>query len=239
MATLEVVKHTRKIWSVLRLKDKKWYHKLVEILIEIGIIVFAITFSLYLERQREESVDHHLETDFLQGLKHDLEKDIVQVEEDRAGYAKMKNGFIYFIKNKNSITRDSLQRHYTALANIITYVPNMARYQAIKSTGKLYIVKDKALLDKIIYLYEYEIPSLLTTTALLNDFKQKQLIPYLDDNLLLNDKLSYQKTFSGLKMANYLDRYDLVDQVRSKYEIVYRKVKEIDKAIDLEEKAEH
>jgi len=76
MSSLEVLKHARNVFSIIKGKTLKSKHKIVEVFIEIAIIVFAISLSLYLERWREEKDDHHIETRFLEGLKADLGTDL-------------------------------------------------------------------------------------------------------------------------------------------------------------------
>ena len=51
----EIAKHTKAIYSEWRNPAHGWKHKLSEILIEILIIVFAITLSLVVERWRESA----------------------------------------------------------------------------------------------------------------------------------------------------------------------------------------
>jgi len=49
-SSLEVIEHSRRIFSVMKSKTFKVKHKAAEILIEIVIIVFAISLSFLLKR---------------------------------------------------------------------------------------------------------------------------------------------------------------------------------------------
>src|SRR4051812_19152197 len=47
MAELEVVKHTKKVYKIWNSKEHSFWHKAKEFLIEIFIIVFAVSLSIW------------------------------------------------------------------------------------------------------------------------------------------------------------------------------------------------
>ena len=45
----DIVKHTKAIYDTVKAPGKTWKHKIADILVEIFIIVFAITYHCYLK----------------------------------------------------------------------------------------------------------------------------------------------------------------------------------------------
>ncbi|MEO6547678.1 MAG: hypothetical protein ABIN94_06745 [Ferruginibacter sp.] len=86
MAEQEVIKHTKKIFSVWRSKDHGWWHKAKEFIIEIAIIVFAISLSGWFHNRSEHQHQQQDVKEFLSGLKKDLTSDIAEMTADRESY---------------------------------------------------------------------------------------------------------------------------------------------------------
>lgn len=207
MALLEVVKHTRKIWSIAMVKEKQWFHKVGEILIEIAIIVFAISFSLFIEHQREESADHKLEKEFLSGLTTDLKHDRGQLDTARDMYRNMGKAFNYFsrMSDTTTIKADSINLYYNYLISSTDFLPESAHYQALKSTGKLYVIEDKKLLNRIIDLYENKMPSLTYAIRFMNDKKENGIVAFMDTHLKIEGKRdNFRETVTNPIARNYL-----------------------------------
>jgi hypothetical protein len=55
MAEDEIAKHTKKIYKTWRAKELNFWHKLKEIMVEIFIIVFAVTVSIWFPNRSEHS----------------------------------------------------------------------------------------------------------------------------------------------------------------------------------------
>jgi hypothetical protein len=136
MSSHEVIKHSRKIFGILKNNNYSFKHKIGEILFEILIIVFAISLSLFLERRRENTVDHNLEKKFLQGLKIDLTKDVQELKFSSAKWISMREAAKYFLKPAQQIswTTDSINFYGYKLFHNVYFFPNTNRYEALKST---------------------------------------------------------------------------------------------------------
>jgi hypothetical protein len=63
MAEQEVIKHTKKIFTVWN-SSKGFWHKLWEFFLEIFIIVFAISLSIYLHDSSEKKHQRHETKEF-------------------------------------------------------------------------------------------------------------------------------------------------------------------------------
>ena len=76
MAENEIVKHVEAAYKVAKDPEKHWLHKLKEILIEILIIVFAVSLSIWFHNWSDSLHEHKEEREFLVGLQKDIRADL-------------------------------------------------------------------------------------------------------------------------------------------------------------------
>ena len=76
MAELEILKHAKKSYTILKSTGKDWGHKLKEIIIEILIIVFAVSISIWFHNWSEKRHEDKEEKEFFIGFRKDLGNDI-------------------------------------------------------------------------------------------------------------------------------------------------------------------
>jgi hypothetical protein len=224
MAEQEIIKHTKKVLKVATDPKKHWKEKLGEIILEIFIIVFAITLSLYLHERAQKNEEHHLQNEFLSGLKEDLQSDIKELSGDSMSYIKTLNGFRYFKRLAvEQATSDSIPHYWNTLYNTADLQPNDSRFQGMKSAGKLYVIADKKLLNDILDLYQEKIPMLLRATNMFSDFKVNRLATFLENNLSSADeKNNNLKTLLKEKpqLRNYLSYDAFILDILERYHIV-------------------
>ncbi len=55
MAEEEIAKHTKKVYKVWASKEHTWQHKVKEFFIEIAIIVFAVSISIWFHNMSEKA----------------------------------------------------------------------------------------------------------------------------------------------------------------------------------------
>src|ERR1700709_878161 len=97
MADEEMIhKHTKAAYNVLKTPGMNWKHKLKEILLEIFIIVFAVSISIWFHNWSERLKDRREEKDFFNSLKTDLLADKKEMTDDRNGFIQALQGFYYF-----------------------------------------------------------------------------------------------------------------------------------------------
>jgi len=223
MAEQEIIKHTKKVLKVATDPRKHWKEKLGEIVLEIFIIVFAISLSLYLHERAEKREDRHLQDEFLLGLKEDLESDIKELSGDSSSYVRTLNGFRYFKRlglGLEPATADSIPLYWNTLYNTTDLQPNDSRFQGMKSAGKLYVIADKKLLNDILDLYQEKIPMLLRSTNMFSDFKVNRMAPFLENNLTSADKTNNNlKTLlkESYQLRNYLSYDGFILDILEKY----------------------
>jgi len=240
MAELEIIKHTKKVIKASKDPGKSWKEKLGEILFEIFIIVFAVTLSLYLHERAQKSEEHHLQDEFLLGLKEDLQNDILELSGDSSAYIKNLQGFRYFKQvAAEQATSDSIPFYWNTLFSTANLQPNDSRFQGLKSAGKLYVIGNKKLLNDILDLYQEKIPNLLRATNLFSDFKVNRLAIFLENNLS-----SANKTDNNLitllkerpQLRNYMSHDEFIMDILNRYHLVLEQcrllINEISKEVD-------
>jgi hypothetical protein len=168
MADQEVIKHTKKVYKIWNSKEHKLLHKIKELFIEILIIVFAITLSIWLHDKSVHSHQQKEVKEFLVGLKEDLLSDAKEMENDKDAYLNQGRAFKYIssVKLNHTPQIDSL-RKYQVRASIFSVTQlqqNNGRFEGFKSSGKIGTIEDKKLQNNIMDLYQENIPLLLFST---------------------------------------------------------------------------
>jgi len=166
MAEDEIAKHSRKIYKTWFNKELTIWHKISEFLIEITIIVFAVSISIWFHNMSEHKHQQEEVKQFLTGLKSDLEQDIKEMTNDKESYQKQSAIFTYLGRlKKNQIpNRDTLNANGNWLFNTTALNQNDGRFQGFKSSGKIGTIENDSLQNNIMDLYEENIPALLHST---------------------------------------------------------------------------
>lgn len=188
MAELEVVKHTEKVVAVVKDKTMKWQHKLQEILLEVAIIVFAVSLSIWFHNWAESRKDRSEARDFLAGLKKDLQADMEEMRSDEGDYKVRQRGSAYFVKvNMGApLNKDSLRTYQGVFFDNTQIDPRISRYEALKSSGKLGIIENKELLLNITDLYTKDFPRITRRNDYFNSARQQLIIPYIVNHLKID-----------------------------------------------------
>src|ERR1700712_5728576 len=111
MAEDEIIKkHTKAVYTTMTDRNKKWLHKLKDILLEVLIIVFAVSVSIWFHSWAEDRKDAKEEKEFYSGLKEDLKADVLEMMNDRATFQQLLQHAGYFariargmVPNKDSV----------------------------------------------------------------------------------------------------------------------------------------
>ncbi|MFT3826220.1 MAG: hypothetical protein QM731_20015 [Chitinophagaceae bacterium] len=238
MAEQEVIKHTKKVLGTLRNKNTGWKHKVKEILLEIAIIVFAVSLSIYLHNWSEKRHDRHEERTFLEGLKTDLQNDITEMQGDLNSYYRMKAGYEYFQKVAvgESLNTDSMLKYQPVFFNTTFISPNISRFEGLKASGKLSIIENKELLNNILDLYQENIPYLNMLNSYFNDYKTRQLRPLLDQRLDFSKSAigNWEEVLRTNEIKNSLRHSDDINEVIKNYSKTIENIRSIIKEIDEE-----
>ncbi len=221
----DVTKHTKAIYDTIREPGKTWKHKLGDILVEIAIIVFAISLSLLLERWRENVHDQTIEKKFLSGLRTDLQNDIKQLKADSTSYQNLYTGWNYLRNagvNKIALNKDSANMYAGTLMNTTEFNPNNSRFEALKSSGEFNVIENDSLQDLILDLYQDKIPSVKLSTSYITLFKTQQFQPFLSKNFRFNKDgtNNLQELIEMPEVQNYLYLGNFSIEAMQRYHIV-------------------
>ena len=101
----EVTKHTRKIYQAMKNPGHSFWEKVRDVTIEVLIIVFAVTLSIWLHNWSDHREEQKRTDEFLAGLKIDLAKDAAQLEENRRSFLEEDSYFKFLVDIDSTDTR--------------------------------------------------------------------------------------------------------------------------------------
>lgn len=167
----EVSKHVRKIHSVAKSKRLSIRNKITDILIEIFIIVFAVSLSIYLHGWNEHRKEQKEVKVFLANLKEDLEKDIKLFEYDKQVYLKVDS--IY--QKMLALTQKDLEAYDKRNGKLQFAIQGFsnkyssASYEGFKSSSKLGLIENESLKKQILLYYQNNAQTILEVEHTFNE----------------------------------------------------------------------
>ena len=197
MAEQEVIKHTKKIYKSLTDKEQTFWHKAKEFTLEVFIIVFAVSISIWFHSMSEHSHQQKDVKEFLLGLKNDLRNDLKEMKEDRKMYVSNRTAFAYLtaVGTNGKLNADSLKLYGNFFFNATGLLANNGRYEGFKSSGKIGTIENLELQNDIMDLYQENIPTLIAFTNYHSDTKAK-FTDYYNEN--------YKRSGKGDNLAQIL-----------------------------------
>lgn len=240
MAEQEVIKHTKKVFKIWGSSTHSFWGKVREFILEIIIIVFAVTLSIWLHDKSEYKHQQHEVKDFLLGLRQDLLSDLREIKLDKESYIAQEQAFKYVtsVRPGGTLDPDSLKKHQNWFFNTTRLQQNDGRFEGFKASGKIGNISDQTIQNSIMDLYQENIPSLLAGSDAyirmknqLIDFGLKNLKRVSDStnnlsSVLLADEA--QNLCAALaETRSIVDRYDscinkmqiIVKAIEDKYHI--------------------
>ena len=97
MAELEIAKHGKNVIQLMGKKEHPLAERLKEMALEIIVIVFAVTLSIWLHGLSEHRHQQEEVKAFLIGLRTDLKNDIGSIEEIKGSYQGFNRNFSYLL----------------------------------------------------------------------------------------------------------------------------------------------
>jgi hypothetical protein len=181
----EVTKHTRKIYQEVKNRDHSLWKKTREIVIEILIIVFAVTLSIWLHNWSDHREEQKKTEEFLAGIRVDLAKDIQIMDENKEGFILVQRNFRYLevldsTKAVDTIGEQIIANHLD-FENRTTHA-NVARYEGFKSNGKIGSIEDDSLKQAILLYYQQTIPAVNDEEEIVNSFQVRLMEAEINRN---------------------------------------------------------
>ncbi len=188
MAEDEIRKHTKAAYNILRDREKNWKHKLKDMFVEILIIVFAVSVSIWFHNLSEKRQEDKEARTFLTELSDDLRFDTANLQSSLQFYNFSLTGIKYFMKvgAGDALSKDSLDKYSSLFFSNTELEPYISHYEAIKGSGKYDIIDDKQLLNKIIELHESVFAHIITLNTYYTQNIQQTTV-FIEQNAQLND----------------------------------------------------
>lgn len=227
--------HAVKAYQTLKDPGLSFWDKVKDISIEVAIIIFAVTISIWFHDISEHNHEQKDVKSFLLGLKQDISSDLAQLEGDRDAYAKAGRAFKYLTTPAPGfkLNKDSLKKYQNYLFNTTTFLPNDGRYEGFKSSGKLGNIEDDSLQNNITTLYQGLIPSILAST---NSYVQRKqwLFEFLNQNIKRkpDGSTNLLAVLTSDEAVNIGNTLTYVDEITERYDNAINKSKQIIKEIN-------
>jgi hypothetical protein len=242
MAEQEISKHTKKVYKIWNSNEHPWQHKLKDFLVEILIIVFAVTISIWFHNMSEKRHSRGEVRNFLTGLKGDMQKDINEMKSDTLSYGIQKRFFKYLYSLKADEKPDSMRlvEDDWTFRNTTALIPNISRFEALKYSGLMGKVENKELLDEILNLYEEQIPNLvqsaqntsndkINTVGVMLDsiyYYKNRDVKGLEKMIHDNKRFVFDLEKSGKNMQYVYNRYqEVIKQYHKVVDIIDKELK--------------
>jgi len=226
----EIKDHAVKAYKTIKNPHLKFWHKVGEISIEVAIIIFAVTLSIWVHDMSDHNHEQKDVKSFLLGLRQDLKTDLVQMKEDTNAFTQQGLIFVYITTNPPGIklNKDSLKKRQDYLFNITSFVGNDGRYQGFKSSGKLGNIEDDSLQNNIIELYQSNIPAILASTNGYNQRKEA-LFEFFNKNIkrTANGNTNLPDILSTDEAVNISNNLTDVSEINAWYKSAIKKSEKI------------
>ena len=243
MAFQEIADHTKNVIDIMTDKEThrthtthdRW-HKLKEIALEIAIIVFAVSLSIWLHGIGEHRHEQQQVRSFLLGLKRDLRADINQLyivmNEDQKRQQQVQ--YLLDLGSLEKTDASQFETAYEAATKKHAFTPLMSRYDGFKSSGKLTNIENNVLLERITNLYQSHL-SILRSTEQDWMQQQKALHAYLENDFSGEDDYAHHYQMitarKGKRLAaRLLNREELLESYRHYIDLGSAIIKDIDAA---------
>jgi len=231
----EIVKHSRKIVGISKKSNQSLVKKATEIVIEICIIVFAVTFSIWLHGITEHNKEQKEVRSFLSNIRKDLIKDLKWLKADAQTYKKASEEHKNILQLTSSKI-DSMNRVNSFNMSFPVYILlnkiNNANYEGFKSNGKIGNIENDELRMAILGYYQQDAPATIETNSLYNQYLLK-IIDALNEHPDKTDDKFYLSPQFKSKIEYFVMLEDMVIKLYEENTIKHATelIKKIDKEL--------
>jgi Family of unknown function (DUF6090) len=181
----ELAKHTKKIYHAVKDPGHGFWEKLKDVAIEIFIIVFAVTLSIWFHNWSDHRHEQQEVKEFLGGLRSDLAHDLDSLQSNNKVLAETDSNtsiLLVLIKTLAVDTINSKTLSYHLGVNLVSSHPNVGRYEGFKSSGKIGTIENDSLKQAILRYYQQTLPGVADMEVLVNSLQTKILDVELDND---------------------------------------------------------
>jgi hypothetical protein len=184
MAEQEITKHTKKALKIFGDKESSFFHKLIDFGLEIAIIVFAISLSIWFHNWSEHKNEQKIAKTFLLGLKDDIQADINDTKEILKDYQDYKEVYTYLsgLDKDKRPNKDSLKYAFIRVYASPSLNSHQSRFNGFLSAGKIMTIENDSLTQDILNYFQIILPGLLRQEGWWES-RHNSLITYFVDNV--------------------------------------------------------
>ncbi|MEW6021145.1 MAG: hypothetical protein AB1807_03280 [Pseudomonadota bacterium] len=234
MAELEIAKHGKNVIQLMGKKEHPLAERLKEMALEIIVIVFAVTLSIWLHGLSEHRHEQQQVKTFLAGLRHDLQNDIEEVRGVSSQQHRYDANFAYLAALDPAAAPEQprFDEAFELANNNSSFEARTTRFEGFKSSGKLIHIENEALLNNILQLYQDRYSAILRSRGYWGG-QQEKLRAYLDDKLDGADSPEQQyRVLTEARGKRLLRRMATSPQLYQRFEAYAAQAEAIVKAID-------
>jgi hypothetical protein len=205
MAEQEIIKHTKNLFNISARKDDSFLNKVKDFVLEILIIVFAITLSIWLHNWSEHRSEQRQVKIFLTGLKGDIAQDLADCRNIIASLHYYDTAYT-FLSNLTADKRpdqDSLHQFVQILRSNNYLQPHKSRFDGFISSGKMLQIESDSLVNNILLYYQEGIPAIRASEGGWLSY-QSTLLKYLVDNMKEKESDEFYYQLLAAPEGNYL-----------------------------------
>lgn len=221
----EIKKHGKKIFRIVGEPNAGIAKKIREVLLEIFIIFFAVSISVWFHNYNEKRHQDSEVKDFLVDLKDDLLKDKATYQQHVGSLNKDSLLFQKILSiNKHNVDTMSIK----IMFNIRTLTLSCGNYEGFKTSGKIGYIKNKKLKKLLLGYYEDEIKTL---TFAHNYYMQQSisLFSSIFDNTTNTEEYLCSKRVKWMASSNLGVASSIKEELNYDIKLIDQLMKEINK----------
>jgi len=234
----EEIEQSRTVSGILRNAKRSIKGKIQTIVIEIIIIVFGVTISIWLQGRSQHENQQQEVKEFLADIKEDIKDNVRMMTKANASLSQVITDFSY-IENLNEKQYDSIvkgPRGDTFLsemmsAHIILRRSSDGNYEGFKSSGKIGYIENKKLKKLILSYYQQKIPSLLEVDKYYNASVSR----ITDYSIEEADKQERESLFDPKLRAILSLTLNMAQSSKAAYELITKEAQKIIAEIEQEQ----
>lgn len=172
----------KKLFQIIK---NRW----AEYLIEILVIIIGISLTLLFNNWREQIIENKAETKLLESIRENLVTDTAMLEIRLSTVNQFIGGSNQLLSpNIDTFPSDSLAKFIDFVATYTKFSGTQIGYQELKQSKSSTIIKNRALLQKIILHYEQKYDLMSEWNDVDKNFVLNDMIPFLSQNFQYSDK---------------------------------------------------
>lgn len=236
MEEQEKNKTKKKVRKIQNNNENTVWSKLKKFTIEIFIIVFSVSLSIWFHSWNEYRTAQKQVKVFLLGLKTDIQEDIDEVNNLISIYENYSTRYQYLsnLSVAKTLKNDTLSDAMSSIFSNAYLRPNISRYTGFTMSGKLLNIEDEQLTQDILNFYQELIPKIKSSENGYTETHAK-FVTYLFENMTeRKSEESILKVLLTPQGQNYCERLIPGEQLFQRYNDFIKAGNEIIKAIDEE-----